>query len=222
MSGTEALRVLVVDDHMVVRAGLAQVFREIGGFEIVGEASSGEAAVLESQRLLPDVVVIDVMMPGLGGRAATKAILERAPKTRVIALSAFASPKLRNELIDAGASAFLSKAVSAAELVEAVRDVCRGVYQCTVDDRRAGSRSANLGGGGMPSDEKISLGDQQRRVLALLTKGFTNAEIATHIGVSMPTARYHVSAMLLKLGVSNRAEAAAWAIRNNLVLDAEF
>lgn len=204
---------------MVVRAGLAQVLREIGGYQVVAEAESGEEALEQCRRHQPDVVVMDMLMPGFGGMGATEAIRREFPETRVVILSAFDGWQQAEQVMQAGASAFLSKSVTAAELVETIARVRAGEV---INAIRAAEQPAMPAAPAGRSAPATVLGAQQRKVLALLTKGYTNNEIAAYLGLSMPTARYHVSALLVKLGVSNRAEAAALAIRNRLICDGDF
>lgn len=210
------IRILLVDDHMVVRAGLAQVLGTRAGFTVVGEAESGEEALFLCHQHHPHVVLMDVLMQGMGGIGATEAIRKYHPDTRVIALSTFADGDAIAQLLAAGASGFLPKTVSAEELIEAIKRVHAG--ETIIHSGPDSTEPAQPA----PSSGKIKLSGQQRRVLALLTKGYTNGEIAVYLGLSLPTARYHVSAILLKLGVSNRAEAAALAERNRLVDEADF
>ena len=216
--GMQAIRVLVVDDHMMVRAGLSQVIGAMEGFAIAGEAENGEEALLLCQRDRPDVVLLDVRMPGMGGRGATEAIRTYHPDVKIIGLSTFDDGDSVARMLEAGASGFLPKAVSAHELADAIRRVHAGeIVVGPGCDAPAPVEAAPA-----QVEIEITLGGQQRRVLALLTKGYTNAELATYLGVSLSTARYHVSSLLLKLGVTNRTEAAALAVRNGLIDMAEL
>lgn len=215
----EPVRILLVDDHMVVRAGLAQVIGGVRGLTVVAEAENGEEALFQCQRHQPDVALMDVRMQGMGGIAATEAICKYHPKVAVIALSSFSDPATVARMLAAGARGFLPKSVSAQALSDAIRKVHQGE---TVVDPECLPQVATAFAPTSPGDEDMDLSAQQRRVLALLSKGYTNPEIARYLGISMPTARYHVSAILVKLGVSNRAEAAAMAIRNRLVSNEDF
>lgn len=216
---SDPVRILLVDDHMLVRAGLAQVIGSVPGFTVVAEAETGEEALLLCQRLRPDVVLMDVRMPGLGGIAATEALCKLHPQVAVIALSTFADAETVARMLAAGARGFLSKSVSAHDLRQAIRKVHGGE---SVVDAGCPRQAASHVEPTPPREEHLELSTQQRRVLALLSKGCTNPEIARYLCISVPTARYHVSAVLLKLGVSNRAEAAAMAIRNRLVNHSDF
>lgn len=212
------IRILLADDHMVVRMGLARVIGAHPQMEIVGEAENGEEALFLCQKHRPDVVLMDVRMDGMGGIAATEAIRRYHPAAKVIGLSTFHDQGTISAMLAAGASGFLSKVVSAGELAEAILKVSAGETVVSAISPSARPSPPTPG----PKSAELGLGDQQRTTLALLTKGYTNPEIARYLGVSLPTARYHVSALLAKLGVSNRAEAAALAVRDQLVSDEDF
>ncbi|MBD59052.1 MAG: DNA-binding response regulator [Citromicrobium sp.] len=202
------IRILVVDDHLMVRRGIAQLLANAPEVEIVGEAENGETALELCGKLSPDIVLMDLRMQGMGGLAATEAIHRSHPDIRIIGLSTFAESHMVASMMASGASAHLPKSVTFDELIDAVRKVVKG-EAATVSGKSAKSDPGpNLSG---------SLTGQQRRVLVLLAKGFTNAEIANYLGFSVSTANYHVGAILAKLGVSNRAEAAAIAVREQLV-----
>ncbi|MEI9851499.1 MAG: response regulator transcription factor [Sphingomonas sp.] len=208
----ETIRILVVDDHLVVRHGVAQLLSAAPDVTIVGEAENGEEALLLCQKLCPDIVLMDIRMPGMGGLAAAEAIRRFHPKARVIGLSTFAEDHTVAAMLATGAHGHLPKSVTFDELVGAIRKVHAGgtAVQSEPSGRTAGANA------GAPRGPPTITG-QQRRVLALMAKGFTNAEIAKYLGFSASTANYHVGAILAKLGVSNRAEAAAMAIREHLV-----
>lgn len=216
---SEPVRILLVDDHMVVRAGLAQVIASVPGLIVVAEAENGEEALMQCQRHQPDIALMDVRMQGMGGIAATEAIGKYHPKVVVIALSSFSDPSTVARMLAAGARGFLPKSVSAQALSDAIYKVHDGE---TVVDSSCLPQAATAFASTRHTNEDLELSAQQRRVLALLTKGYTNPEIARYLNISMPTARYHVSAILVKLDVSNRAEAAAMAIRNRLVGNSDF
>ncbi len=202
------IRVLVVDDHLMVRRGIAQLLASADEIDLVGEAESGEGALALCGALSPDIVLMDLRMPGMGGLAATESIHRAHPDIRIIGLSTFAEDHMVASMVASGASAHLPKSVTFDELVDAIRKVAGG----EAIERPAGAgpaeRTTNLSG---------AITGQQRRVLALLAKGFTNPEIAKYLGFSVSTANYHVGAILAKLGVANRAEAAAIAVREQLI-----
>ncbi|MFL9841144.1 response regulator transcription factor [Sphingomonas sp. ST-64] len=205
---SKPIRVLIADDHMVVRHGVAQLLSAAPDVTVVGEAQSGEEAVARCTELVPDIVLMDIRMPGMGGLAAAEAIRRACPNVRVIGLSTFAETHTVTSMLATGARAHLAKSVTFDELIGAIRKVAAGE---TVEPAPP-PRSSTANGSPSPA-----ITGQQRRALALLAKGFTNAEIAGYLGVSISTANYHVGAILAKLGVSNRAEAAAIATREQLI-----
>lgn len=206
------IRIIVVDDHMVVRKGLRHVIAFFQGIVVVAEADSGEEAVALCQQLQPDVVLMDVKMDGMGGIAATQAIRQCCPQTRVLALSTFQDTKQVTQILHAQASGYLLKNASAEELEQAIHAVHAG--KTVLPPAIAEALAADTP---VCSSTQASLSSQQRKVLALLVQGFSNTEIADKLNISQPTARYHVSAILLKLGVATRVEAAAQAIKQGLL-----
>jgi NarL family two-component system response regulator LiaR len=222
MTRTEDIRILLVDDHMVVRKGLLHVLVSIEGLSVVAEAENGEEALYLCRKLKPDVVIMDVKMAGLGGIEATRLIARHHPSSRIIGLSTFAQKDVVSDMLAAGAHGYLLKDLSANELATSIRRIHAG-ETLPMPDLSAGSDKQ------MHSEERpavlepgVQMGEQQLKVLGLMTKGFTNPEIAAHLGVSLPTARYHVSAILQKLDVSNRSEAVALAIRTKLIDEHDF
>lgn len=208
---TEKTRVLLVDDHKVVRLGLRMAISGFASCEVVAEAASGEEAVALCGSLHPDLVLMDIKMEGMGGAHATKLIRRTYPDIFVIVLSSFADKLVVQEMDQAGVSGFLLKDFDPDFLERAIADVILG--------ERVFSPAISPGLTTEPAENTpdFGLGPQQKKVLFLMSKGLTNKEISAHIGVSVATARYHVSAILNKLSVSNRAEAAALAIAKNLV-----
>lgn len=217
---SKPIGVLLTDDHMVVRAGLSQIVQKFDGMSVLGEAENGEEALFLCQKLRPDIVIMDIRMDGMGGIAAVQALSEHHPAIRVIALSSFADQQTVRKAMNAGARGFLLKSIGGRDLENAIRGVMNGDVILSPELDEALSEPAH--GAAAGNDETPVLTAQQRRVLALLSKGFTNPEIAERLDISPTTARYHVSAILSKLGVSNRAEAAAFAIRNDLIRDEDF
>jgi NarL family two-component system response regulator LiaR len=210
----KAIRVIVVDDHMVVRKGLRHVIAFFPGIVVVAEADSGEEALCLCQQLQPDVVLMDVKMEGMGGIAATQAIRHCCPQIRVIALSTFQDTALVTQMLQAQANGYLLKNTAADDMEQAIHSVHAGetVLSPAIAKALAAEKSASSN-----TDAKLSA--QQRKVLGLLVQGFSNTEIAGKLNISQPTARYHVSAILLKLGVATRVEAAAQAIKQHLLDD---
>lgn len=220
MTQTKQIRVLIADDHLILRKGLAEVIEAAETLTLVGEAGSGEEAVYLAKELTPDIVLMDVQMAGLGGIEATSLIVRHSANSRVVGLSTFADSATIDKMMSEGASAYLIKDISAEDLVEAIQQVHSGSTLCP----EIGSETAHVAvlSHGNPPIEVAELGPQQIRVLALMTKGFTNPEIGDQIGISRATVSYHVSAILQKLDVSNRAEAVALAVRENLISEKDF
>ena len=222
MPSGNPIRILLADDHMVVRKGVRHVLETEPNLQIIAEAESGEEALYLCKKHKPDIVLMDVQMDGLSGIEATRLLLQHHPEVRVIGLSTFADPKVVSEMMAAGAKGYLLKDVSAIELAEAIQCVHRGEIAFSLSLPNSASDTADRTSDCEATETVVTMGLQQRRVLALMTKGLTNPEIADHLGVSLPTARYHVSAILQKLDVSNRVEAVAMAVRMALIADDDF
>lgn len=213
------LRVLIVDDHAVVRSGLQAVLEDEEGLEVVGEAASAQESVDKARALKPHVVLMDIRMgegDDASGIDACRRIRSELPETQVIMFTSYGQPESVLSSIMAGATGFLTKNVSHAQLVEAIRAVGRGESLLDpsvtrgVIDRLAGLAQA-------PPDPKESLSEREKEVLQLVARGYTNKEIAAELVVSPYTARNHVIRILDKLGLSRRSEAAAQAVRLGLV-----
>ena len=211
-----ALRILIADDHEVVRIGLAALLDRQQGFRVVGEAGSGDEAVRLARALRPDVVVMDIRMPGGSGTDACRAITAELPDTPVVMLTSYADEEALFEAIAAGASGYVLKRIGSDELVNAVRTVAAGrsmldpAVTATVLERLRSAAHAEESGA------FSELTDQERRVLAHLANGSSNREIADAMELAEKTVRNYVSSVLGKLGLASRAQAAAFAIRNRL------
>jgi NarL family two-component system response regulator LiaR len=206
------IKVLVVDDHPVVRDGLRLFLTVTTGMLCVGEAVNGEEAVQLCAEITPDVVLMDLMMPGMGGVAATRAIREHFPQTQVVALTSFDDKQLIQQAIQAGALGYLLKNSSMETLAEAVQAAYRGKSSLSPELMRSLASVTS-------PEEKVGgdLTEREREVLALMTEGLTNAAIARKLYISDATARFHVSNVLAKLGVTNRTEAVRLAIKQGLI-----
>jgi len=212
MNETALIRVMIVDDHGMVRRGLAAYLKNEDDLELVGEARDGQEALKVCEKVRPDVVLMDLIMPELGGVAATHLIRKRWPDVQVIALTSFKDKDLVRNALEAGAISYLLKNVSGDDLVGAIRAAHAG---------RSILASEAVQALIQPSEPEARLGQsltlREREVLALLVKGLTNPEIAEKLVISPSTAKVHVSHILSKLQVSNRGEAIALAIKYGLV-----
>jgi NarL family two-component system response regulator LiaR len=207
---------MVVDDHALVRTGLGAFLQVYHDLELVAEAESGEEALRLCERLQPDVVLMDLVLPGMDGATATRAIRERWPQTQVVALTSFKDQEWVERALQAGAVGYLLKNVSTDELANAVRAAHAGRATLAPEATQALVRAVQAAGDGSSSDYDLTT--REREVLALLIEGLSNPGIAKRLSISRSTAAAHVSSILSKLGVSNRAEAISLAIRSNLVL----
>jgi DNA-binding NarL/FixJ family response regulator len=212
MTVTTPIRVLLVDDHMMVRRGLATFLKVYDDLELVGEAADGATAVQLCATLLPDVVLMDLVMPEMDGVATTRAIRQNFPSIQVIALTSFKEEELIQNVLQAGAIAYLLKDVSAETLAGAIREAHEGRAtfspQATQALIHAATRPPTLG---------HDLTEREQDVLVLLVKGLNNTEIAEKLGVSPSTIKSHVSHILAKLNVDGRTEAVVLAVRHGLV-----
>ena len=211
-----AIRILIADDHEVVRIGLAALLDAQPGFSVVGQAASGDEATRLARRHRPDVVVMDIRMPGGSGIDACRAITTELAGTPVVMLTSHADSDALFDAIDAGASGYVLKRVGSSELVDAVRTVAGGgslldpaVTRSVLDRLRNATRLEEAGA-------FAELTDQERRVLAHIANGASNREIAERMGLAEKTARNYVSSILAKLTLESRAQAAGYAIRNRL------
>lgn len=208
------IRVFVADDHPVVRQGLRTFLDSRDGIEVVGEAGEGESAVAAVERLRPDVVLMDLVMPGLGGVAAIRRIRERVPDTRVIVLTSFASDDQVIPAVQSGAAGYLLKDVEPTGLEAAIRLVHEG--EALLDPQIAGRVMQEVARPS-PSPDVSSLTPREREVLLLLARGLSNRELAEALVVSEKTVKSHVSSILMKLGLHDRTQAALLAVREGLV-----
>ena len=210
----EPIRVLVVDDHAVVRQGLRGLLELQDGIEVVGDAADGEQGVEAATRLRPDVILLDLVMPALDGISAMRLLRERLPETRVIVLTSFLDDDKLLPAIRAGAAGYLLKNAEPQEVVRAVRaaDTGQTVLDPVVASRLVETLATNERG-----DPIDRLTPREREVLVLIGRGFANKRIALELGLAEKTVKAHVGHVLAKLGVSDRTQAAIAAVRAGLV-----
>ena len=209
---TEPIRVLVVDDHAVVREGLRTFLELQEGIEVAGEAADGKEAIEAAERLRPNVVLMDLVMPALDGLAAMRAIRERVPGARVIVLTSFADDDKLLPALRAGAAGYLLKNAEPQELARAVRAANAG--EALLDPHVAARLVDALAGEKEPLDR---LTPREREVLQLIGRGFSNKRIAQGLRLSEKTVKTHVGHVLAKLGVDDRTQAAVFAVRAGLI-----
>jgi NarL family two-component system response regulator LiaR len=205
------IRVMVVDDHPMVRRGLATFLMVFDDLELAGEAARGEAAIQLCAQILPDVVLMDMVMPDMDGATTTRAIRQQFPTVQVIALTSFKEAELVQNVLEAGAIGYLLKDVSADELAQAIRAAHAGRATLSPEAAQALVHAAT-----QPPAPGHDLTERERAVLALMVEGLNNTQIAERLVVSPSTIKSHVSNILSKLGVASRTEAVALAVRRHL------
>jgi two-component system, NarL family, response regulator LiaR len=210
---SKPIRVMLVDDHTMVRRGLATFLKAFDDLELAGEAGDGQTAIQLCAQLQPDVILMDMVMPDMNGTAATRAIRQQFPAVQVIALTSFNDEGLVKSALESGAIGYLLKDVSADDLVKAIRAAHAGRATLSPDAAQALVHAA-----GQPPVPGYDLTERERAVLALLVEGLNNTQIAARLVVSPSTIKSHVSNILSKLGVTSRTEAVTLALRNKLVI----
>ncbi len=206
------IRVGIADDHVLVRTGLKFFLAAFDDLELVGEGANGHEAIQLCAELRPDVVLMDLLMPGMNGATAIHAIRERWPQVRVIALTNFQEAELVQEALQAGAIGYLLKNVSADELADAIRAAHAGQSTLAPEATQALVEAAT-----QPEIPHYDLTAREQEVLALLVEGLSNPEIGERLTISPLTAKFHVSNILSKLGVASRTEAVALAVQHQLI-----
>lgn len=203
---SKPIRILIADDHAMVRDGLATIIGFEKDFEVVGEAVDGTSAVKKAKSLSPDLVLMDLMMPGMGGTEATAEILKARPGTKVLVLTSFGSASELNEVFGNGAAGAITKTMSADALVKAIRDVMSGKRVVAPEIESALKDSAPIG-----------LSPRQKQMVDSLTRGLTNKDISRQFGISLATVKLHLSEVFRKLNVANRSEAVSVALKRRLL-----
>ncbi len=212
MNSHQMIRVMLVDDHNVVRSGLATFLRAYDDLELVGEARNGLEAVNLCRQKQPDVILMDLIMPEMDGIAATQAILDEHPEIKIVAMTSFEEEKLVQGVLAAGAISYLLKNVTADELAKAIRDAASGRSTLSPEAAKALIQATR------PTKQpSIDLTEREMEVLKLVVQGNSNQQIADTLVISLATAKAHISNILSKLQVTSRSEAIAFAIRNKVV-----
>ena len=211
------IKVMVVDDHTIVRDGICALLALVQDIEVVGAASSGTEALKLVKNLEPDVVLMDIAMPDMGGLEATRRIGKEFPKTKVIALTQYDDKEFVFPIIEAGASGFISKIAASSELASGIRSVFRGdsylspsVAKILIEDyQQKGTRGS--------FDPYSQLTEREREVLRLSAEGHTTQEIADTLVISPKTVEGHKTSLMAKLGIHNRTELIKYALRKGII-----
>lgn len=211
MTASSRIRVIIVDDHEIVRNGLSVFLETCEDLELVGEASNGAEAIRLCAEVNPDVVVMDLVMPEVDGIDATRVIRRNHPQTQVVALTSFENDELVPAVLKAGAISYLLKNVSIDELAEGIRKAHIGQTTLSPEATQALIESVSR-----PAPQ-FDLSDREREVLGLIVRGYNNREIGEQLYISRSTVKNHVSNIFSKLNVDNRSEAVALALNHRLV-----
>src|SRR5512139_2389567 len=212
MNTSQTIHVMLVDDHNVVRSGLATFLRAYEDLDLMGEAKNGLEALHLCRKKRPDVILMDLMMPEMDGIAATRAIMAEHPDTKIIAMTSFEDEELVQGVLAAGAISYLLKNVTSDELAKAIRDAVSGRSTLSPEAANALVQATRL-----PKQPLFDLTEREREVLKLVVQGHSNQQIADALVISIATVKAHISNILSKLQVSSRAEAIAYAVKNKLV-----
>ena len=214
------IRVLIVDDHAIVRDGIRALLGNAGDMQVVGEAGSGRDAIALAQRLSPDVILMDIAMPDLGGLEATLAIRKERPDAKILVLSQYADGSYVRRFLAAGAAGYVLKQAAGAELVAAIRSVRRGGLVLDPGIARAALERDDSDGatrGAVSADEYERLTDREKQVLKLVAEGRSNKDVATCLGISVKTAMSHREHVMEKLRAHNRTDLIRFALRHGVI-----
>ncbi len=209
---SQPIRIMLVDDHTMVRRGLAIFLKVFDDLQLVGEAENGADAIQRCAEILPDVILMDMVMPGMDGVSATRAIRQQFPTVKIIALTSFKEAELIKNVLEAGAVGYLLKDVSADELAQAIRAVHIGRSALSPEAAQILVQIVNK-----PPVPALDLTERELEVLTLIIEGMSNSQIALKLRVTSSTIKSHVSNILSKLGVSSRTEAVTLALRKHII-----
>ena len=212
MAEKPPIRVVVVDDHLIVREGLATLLEAFPDMKLAGEAASGEEAIQLCAKVRPDVVFMDLLMPGMGGINAIRAIRKEQPAVQILVLTSYKEKEHVRGALEAGAIGYLLKNLTAAELAQAIRLASTGEPTVAAEATRALIDAVT-----QPLSPGTDLTEREREVLDLIVQGLSNTQIAVHLDLSPSTIKNHISRIFSKLGVATRTEAATLALRHKLV-----
>ena len=201
------IKVLLIDDHAIMRSGLASLLRTRKDIEVVGDAGDGETGIQKAVKLKPDVVIMDLMMPGMDGTEATRQLLQKLPETKVLIFTTFGTADGIGHALEAGASGAIMKNVEFPELVDAIKTVASGGHAMSPEIEQILSEDPPL----------PELSARQTEILHSITRGLSNEDIARQLGISVPMVKEHVQATFTKIGAANRAEAVGIALRKHLL-----
>jgi len=210
------LTILLVDDHEFVRMGINALLARYPQFQVVAEAANAQEALRQSLHHRPDVIIMDIRLPGKSGIEATREIMQQLPDTKIIMLTSFAEDELLFDAIIAGATGYILKQIDSKELIRSLETVARG--EALLDPAVTKKVFERVRHAARESEDMIfaSLSDQELRVLALVAQGKTNKEIGENLFLSEKTVRNYVSSILAKLSLSTRSEAAAYAVKHHI------
>ncbi len=206
------LRIMLVDDHDMVRRGMSVFLQALPDMELVGEAADGEEALALVAETRPDVVLMDVLMPGMGGIEATRRIRSAYPAIQILMLSSSKEEEAIKAALQAGAIGYVLKNISIEEMAQALRNAAHG--QATLSPAVT---QALVAATARPPEPDYHLTERERELLGLLVHGLSNPDIAQHLTISLSTVKFHISSILAKLGASSRTEAVAMALEKHLI-----
>ena len=201
------ISVLIIDDHAILRMGLASLLNAKSGITVIGDAANGKTGIQKALKLRPDVVIMDLMMPSMDGSETTRQLLAKMPESKVLILTTFGTSDGITHAIEAGARGAIMKNCDFSELVTAIRTVAKGEEYLSPEVRRIISKDPPI----------APLSPRQYEILQSIVRGLTNPDIAKQLGISLDMVKEHTEALFLKLGVANRPEAVAIALRKHLL-----